>query len=81
MPNPKTRSLRFSDDDWESLQSIAHMRGYSGPNALIAAIAQGEILLSDSSQPPDQRALVHALQCRLEGLQEYFRGVLPTDLP
>lgn len=78
----KTHSLRFTSEEWKALQIKADLLGYSGPNAFISAIARDEIPVTTSPQQyPDLRLVVQTLQHRIEGLHDYIRGVLPTDLP
>jgi len=39
----KNHTLRFTDAQWAAWQSQADNRGYSGPNAIMAAIADGDL--------------------------------------
>lgn len=40
---PKTHSLRFTAPQWAALQAQSDQRGYSGPNAMLQAIADGDL--------------------------------------
>jgi len=35
--------MRFTDDQWAALQAQAEGRGYTGPNAMLQAIADGDL--------------------------------------
>ena len=39
----KNHTLRFTDAQWAAWQSQSEQRGYSGPNAIMAAIADGDL--------------------------------------
>ena len=41
MTKPKNHTIRLTDTQWAAWQVEAKKRGYSGPNAIMAAIADG----------------------------------------
>lgn len=89
---PKTHSLRFTDPQWAALQTQADARGYSGPNAMLAAIADGDLPIG--LELPRLNTYAERL-VRLEGefsgvwvaIEDLRRAIAaappmgPTDLP
>lgn len=88
----KSRSLRFSDAQWAALQAQSTAKGYSGPNAMLQAIADGDLPIG--LEPPKLNTYADRI-VRLEGefsgvwvaIEDLRRAIAaappltPTDLP
>jgi hypothetical protein len=88
----RTRSLRFTDTQWDALKSEAKRRGYNSPSAMLQAIADGDLPIG--LEQPKINTYAERL-ARLEGefvgvwdaieeLRRHMAGLpplTPTDLP
>lgn len=70
----KTHAMRFTDQEWGELQAIAKAYDCRGPNALVAAIANGEVALGD--RVPDQQMAIEELQNRMKALEVRLDAML-----
>jgi hypothetical protein len=92
MTEYKNRTMRFTIPQWMALRAEAELRGYSGPNAMIQAIADGALPIG--IEPPKLNTYATRLN-RIEGeldgvwvaieeLRQIVAGLPPagpTDLP
>ena len=88
----KNHTLRLTDPQWAALQTQAKQRGYSGPNAIMAAIADGDLPIG--LEPPKLNTYaekiirmdgeISGIWNAIEELRRIVAGVpprTPTELP